>query len=68
LEVRTTPLSDSRNDLVEDSEPRAATTPVGISSVIELDVEEFAEQVVMRAMEFDAIESRLIAPDCCGDE
>jgi len=68
VEVGTATPADPRDDLVDDAEPGLAAPTIVIGSIVELGVEELAEQVVVCAVEFDAIEPRLIASDCGRDE
>ena len=67
-EVSTTTIANAGNDLVEDAEPRLAAPAIVIGPIVEFGVEELAQQIVVRAVEFDTVESRLIAADCRGNE
>ena len=61
MEVRAATTADARDDLLEDAEPRLAASAELIGSVIEFGVQELAQQVVVCTVQFDAVESRLVA-------
>jgi hypothetical protein len=67
-EVRTATSADARDDLLDDAEPRLAAPAVVVGAIVERGVEEFAEQVVVCAVQFDAVEPCRVAPFGRGDE
>jgi hypothetical protein len=68
VEVATTSPADTRDDLLDDAESCRATPAVVVRSIIELGAEKLTQQVVVRAVQFDAVESRRVAPHRGRDE